>query len=191
MRGRTHLAWSMEVGLGERLVAGAAGAEQRAIDRHPRRLERAGRRGPVGCRGARAALDAREGEVGPERTPLGRVEASGGERVGGGRLERRRAPSVVVEVEREQARVALRDRRHRCRGEASGGKVCDRGARGCGDRGDLLLGPVAEEYERQVERLGRYRTEVVAAGERAVAPGGEARAVGTGGVERQEQSGAG
>jgi hypothetical protein len=102
--------------------------------------------------------------VRPPGALLGTVEAARGERVRGRRLDRRRTAAVVVELEGEQPRAAARQRYDGGRAEQRR-RVCPKRAeRRARDRRDLLLGAVAEEDERQVERLGGRRAEVVAAG---------------------------
>ena len=105
--------------------------------------------------------------------------------------KRRGAAALVVEVEREQARIPGRNRPHARRAEPRR-RLCGRGAEGrLGDPPGRRLVLPPEEHERHVKRLGAHRTQVAAADEERVAPAGEPLARVLGEVERQEHPGAG
>src|SRR5918999_1493253 len=99
-------------GSGQRLVERALGTQRRAVERDLRRPESvAGRRSvPQPGHAPLTSLDAREREMGPEGPLLGAVPAPGFERIRNRGLQGRRPVALIVELQREQARVASRQR---------------------------------------------------------------------------------
>jgi hypothetical protein len=98
--------------------------------------------------------------VRPERPLLGAVPAAGLERGGGAALEHRGASLLVVEVEREQPRVARRDRADPGGREEWWRAVRERFERRLRDPlGGRLVLP-AEEDERDVKGLGGNGTDI-------------------------------
>src|SRR5437763_6668371 len=113
----------------------------------------------------------------PPLSLLRAVEALGGEAIRRRRLDPGGPPGLVLEVEREEARRATRHRHDGDRPQQRRRERADRVVRRLPDLRDLLLRAVAEENERQVERLRGEWAQVAPPGHQSVAPGGERRAV--------------
>ena len=175
-------------GLRQRVVLRPLRAQRRAVERQLRRPERLERRRVRRERlGAPVALHARERHVRPERPLLRLVEAARLERVGD-------APAGA----RTQAPSGSSRSSAKRRGRRGGTGTTSPGARSGASPGGRaswprlspptsFSGAIAEERQRDVERLLRDRPQVVAARDQLVAPRREPAAHVRGQVERDEE----
>ena len=89
----------------------------------------------------------------PKDARLAPIDPGGGQSARDGRLERPRPPTDVVEVEREEARSPLWNRRYGARTKRRRRQAGDRVKGRVGNPWELVCGPMAKEHKRYVERL--------------------------------------
>src|SRR5918995_1888142 len=178
-------------GTRQRLVERPLRAQGRAVESHHGGVERIARRRRLIWQrryAALAALHARQRQVRPERSLLGPVPAARLQRGRRGRLQGRGASFLVLQIEREESRVARWQRanaRWRQLRRRAGGERAEGGLRNP-RRGGLVL--PAEEHERHVQCLGRNGSEIDAPGDELIAPRGNRRARRVRQVPGQEQA---